>query len=65
MENLDLENKMVIIGKASFNIASLKGLTKEEFIETYKGLLDAKAAWKQIAKYAKVDKVKVKTSSKD
>lgn len=62
MKKLDLENKVLKIGKTSFNTCNLAGMTREEFMDTYKGILDAKAAWKQVSKYAKV-KTKAKDSS--
>lgn len=67
MEKLDLDNKVLIFGKASFNSSALKGVTKEEFTKNFSGALrgqDMKEVWKQVSKYTKIEKVSKPKKSK-
>ena len=64
MEKLDLENKILTIGKTTINSGNLKGLTKEDFLKTYPKILgnvDLKEAWKMLKPYT-VEKPKPKKS---
>lgn len=56
MDKLDLENKLLKFGKASFNSSALVGLNKVEFFKIYGSALrgqDVKEVWKQVSKYTK------------
>lgn len=60
MKKLDLDNKVLVFGKVSFNSQGLKGMTKNEFTEKFTGALrgqNIKEIWKEVSKYTKIEKV--------
>jgi len=64
MEKLDLDNKILTIGKTTINSGNLKGLTKDEFLKTYPKILgnvDLKEAWNTIKPFT-TEKPKPKKS---
>jgi len=71
MEKSKLDNKMLKVGKTTFNKEALKGITKDEFEKTYRGKLnvDIKEAWVKVKPFTKMDekpeiKKEVKPDSK-
>mgnify|MGYP006893242487 CR=1 FL=1 len=61
MKKLELDNKVVTIGKTSFNTENFVGMNKKEFMDIYSKVkigYDLNDAWKILSKYTKVPKGK-------
>ena len=67
MRKLDLDNKLLVFGKASFNSCTLKSMTKEQFEKTFTGALrgqNMKEILKEVSPYLKTEKVSKPKKSK-
>lgn len=61
MDKLNLDNKVLTFGKASFNTCNMQGITKVEFMKQYGSALrgqNVNDVWKQVSKHTKVSKSK-------
>jgi len=67
MKKLDLDNKLLVFGKASFNSSALKSMTKEQFEKTFTGALrgqNMKEVLKEVSQFLKSEKVSKPKNSK-
>jgi len=67
MKKLDLDNKLLVFGKASFNSCTLKSMTKEQFEKTFSGALrgqNMKEVLKKVSPFLKADTVSKPKKSK-